>query len=133
MHIQSFIIVTALLIASTYARALSTDATLTGTGVGTFYQQEGFPGACGVVYSDSDRVVALDISLYGNPASESQYCFKTIHITNSNTGATVDAIVADACPTCGGTDNLDLSIGAFTAIATLEDGEVPSEYLSTSK
>ena len=36
--------------------------------------------------------------------------------------------VADACPTCGDQNDLDLSVGAFTQIATEAEGEVPSEY-----
>lgn len=35
--------------------------------------------------------------------------------------------VADACPTCQNANSLDLSIGAFDAIANRADGLVPSE------
>lgn len=34
--------------------------------------------------------------------------------------------VADDCPTCNNENSIDLSQGAFTQIATIDEGEVPS-------
>lgn len=48
-----------------------------------------------------------------------------IKITRVDNGATVVARVADSCPTCVNSVSLDLSVGAFTAIATESEGMVP--------
>jgi len=103
-----------------------------GSGEGTYYLQNGNAGACGTVHPDSAKIVALDIDLYGDDSKASQYCGKSITITNTNNGKSVQAIVADACPTCGKWGNVDMSVGAFTEIATEEEGEVPISWeLST--
>jgi len=107
----------------------SSGNTLKGSGQGTYFTQNGVAGACGKVHPDSAKVVALDTQLYGNTGEASQYCGKTITITNTNNGKTVTAIVADACPTCGGKDYVDMSVGAFTEIATEEEGEVPITWV----
>jgi hypothetical protein len=91
-----------------------------GSGDGTFFYQNGVAGACGKVHSDSDKVVALDTLLYGN----GQYCGKTIEITNTANGKSVQAVVADECPTCASKDSVDMSVGAFTELATEATGEI---------
>jgi expansin (peptidoglycan-binding protein) len=64
---------------------------------------------------------------YGNTGVPSSHCGQTVTITNTNTGATVVATVADACPSCQGNPNsLDLSVGAFQALGDLSLGM--SEY-----
>jgi hypothetical protein len=95
--------------------------TLTGSGHGTFFYQNDTPGACGKIHADSSKVVALDSKLY----TKHNYCGKTIHITNTKNGKTVTAIVADECPTCESKGSVDMSVGAFTAIATESQGDVP--------
>jgi len=97
---------------------------LNGSGKGTYFLQNGVAGACGTVHSDGSKVVALDAQLYGNTGQQSKYCGKTIHITNTKNGKSVDAVVADACPTCVSWGSVDMSVGAFTQIATEEEGEV---------
>jgi len=100
----------------------------TGSGMGTYFLQNGVAGACGTVHADSFHVVALDYRTYGNTSQKSKYCGKTIHITNTKNGKTVDAIVGDACPTCESSGSVDLSVGAFLEIATKEEGEVPIKW-----
>jgi len=39
-----------------------------------------------------------------------------VTIENLDDGGTTTATVADMCPTCGGPDDIDLSVGAFEAI-----------------
>ncbi|THG95852.1 hypothetical protein EW026_g5871 [Hermanssonia centrifuga] len=89
----------------------------------TWFYQHDTAGACGNVHADTDKVVALDSALYGNLGAVSQYCGKSLVITNTNTGKSVTAIVADACPTCDAAGSIDLSQGAFEALDTLEDGQ----------
>ncbi len=62
----------------------------------------------------------------------SQYCGKSLVITNTNTGKSVTAIVADACPTCDAAGSIDLSQGAFEALDTLEDGQFDGMYFYLS-
>ncbi|RSH94696.1 hypothetical protein EHS25_004501 [Saitozyma podzolica] len=88
----------------------------------------GQAGACGTVHSDSDLVIAIDIAWYGNTGSESSYCGKSITVQNTQNGKEVTAVVADVCPTCANGNSLDLSVGAFTAIATESEGQVPINW-----
>lgn len=93
-----------------YAEATTTSsskaATSTGssssstsyTGTATWYTQDGTTGACGDKVSDSDYVVALDSDLYGDMDAVSEYCGKTVKITNTANSKTVTATVNDACP-----------------------------------
>ena len=41
----------------------------------------------------------------------------------------VTVTIADVCPTCDNGNSIDLSVGAFKAIAELGDGHVPSESI----
>jgi cobalamin biosynthesis Mg chelatase CobN len=97
-------------------------------GYATFFYQGGQAGACGTVHSDSDLVIAIDIAWYGNTGSESSYCGKSITVQNTQNGKEVTAVVADVCPTCANGNSLDLSVGAFTAIATEAEGQVPINW-----
>lgn len=99
-----------------------------GTGDGTYFLQNGVAGACGTVHPDSAKIVALDSSLYGDTGEVSQYCGKTVVITNVENGKSVTATVADACPTCDSWGSIDMSVGAFTEIATEEQGEVKIKW-----
>ncbi|CAD6584081.1 MAG: hypothetical protein CYPHOPRED_002603, partial [Cyphobasidiales sp. Tagirdzhanova-0007] len=71
----------------------------------------GNAGACGNVNPDSATIIALYTSVYS-----ASNCGRKVHITNLDNQATVVATVADECPTCGGPQDIDLSIGAMSAI-----------------
>ena len=51
-------------------------------------------------------------------------CGRSILITRTDTGKQVTAVVADMCPTCDNDTSLDLSLGAFNAIASESEGLV---------
>ncbi|PWN91235.1 barwin-like endoglucanase [Acaromyces ingoldii] len=88
--------------------------------VATYFYQGGNPGSCGVTHSDSDYVVAIPAS-YHNPDN----CFKKIQI--SHNGKTIEATIADTCPTCPGM-NIDLSVAAFQALGSMDAGELDVEW-----
>lgn len=88
----------------------------------TWYTQNGVAGACGAKHSDSDFIAALDSRTYGDLSAKSQYCGKKIRV--SWQGKTVDVTVADACPGCYNSASVDLSTGAFQALASLDVGEL---------
>lgn len=101
--------------------------TMTG-GFATYFYQGGNAGACGTVHSDSDYGIAIDSNgWWADYASNnnSPTCGRKIAITNTNNGKTVTATVWDVCPTCVSDNSLDLSVGAFNAIASEGDGMVP--------
>ncbi|KDQ60945.1 hypothetical protein JAAARDRAFT_568158 [Jaapia argillacea MUCL 33604] len=95
-------------------------------GVATFFLQNGQAGACGQVHADSDFIAAIDVARYGDTGVTSPLCGQQVFITNQNNGKSVTVTIADACPTCNNGDSIDLSVGAFTQIATEEEGEVPN-------
>lgn len=64
---------------------------------------------------------------YGNLGAKSSNCGRRIKLTNTKNGKSVEVTVADACPTCGNHNDLDLSEAAFKQIATIDEGQVPSE------
>jgi expansin (peptidoglycan-binding protein) len=109
---------------STSATSTSTGGVETG-GVATFFYQNGVAGACGTVHSDSDLIAAMDQTRYGNSGEVSALCGQQVEITNTQNGKTVTVTIADDCPTCENANSIDLSVGAFTQIATEEQGEVP--------
>jgi len=98
------------------------------SGQATWFTQNGNPGACGDYNSDSTKLVALDSAMYSQ-----SLCGKEVKITNSKTGATVNAIVADECPTCASAASLDLSVAAFEAIGNTDDGieSITWEFVSS--
>ncbi|WWC60313.1 uncharacterized protein I303_102883 [Kwoniella dejecticola CBS 10117] len=99
-------------------------------GYATYFYQGGNAGACGTVHSDSDKVIAIDTNgWWQDTSSASPYCGKYITLTNTNNGKSVTAMVADACPSCVSDNSLDLSVGAFTAIASESDGQVPITWV----
>ena len=71
----------------------------------------------------------IDERRYGNSGAASSLCGKQVMIINENNGKSVTVTVADACPSCGDHNDLDLSYAAFTTIAKEEEGYVPSEYM----
>ncbi|KAG6814385.1 hypothetical protein H0H92_010971 [Tricholoma furcatifolium] len=112
------------------AKATSTisaaSSSVNSGGVATFFYQNGVAGACGTVHSDSALIAAIDKDRYGNLNAVSPLCGDQVKITNTNNGKTVTVTIADACPTCENSNSIDLSVGAFTQIATEEEGEVPT-------
>lgn len=104
----------------------SSTAALSGTGIATFFFQHNTAGACGIVHQDTDKVVALQTLNYqqGEKGSVSEWCGKTIEITNNDNGNTVTATVADECPTCGDQDDIDLSQAAYDALGAESVGEL---------
>ncbi|WWD16508.1 hypothetical protein CI109_100934 [Kwoniella shandongensis] len=109
----------------------SSGEVMTG-GYATYFYQGGNAGACGTVHSDSDYVIAIDSNgWWSDYASNnnSPYCGKSITLTNTNNGKSVTAVVADVCPSCVSSNSLDLSVGAFNAIASESDGQVPITWV----
>jgi len=70
----------------------------------------------------------MDQGRYGDSGAKSSLCGKQVKITNTNNGKTVTVTVADDCPTCLNDNSIDLSVGAFTQIATEEEGMVPISW-----
>lgn len=102
----------------------SSGGTFYSGGVGTFYYQYGVKGSCGDVHADSDKIVAISAILMN-----SSLCGKTITLTNTANGKTVDAVIADTCPGCyaGGAD-IDCSTGTFDALADESAGTFPVTF-----
>jgi hypothetical protein len=97
-------------------------------GRATFFFQNGVAGACGKKHPDSYPLVALTKSLYGSFSRTSSNCGRQVLIRNKKNGKTVTATVEDGCPSCGRSNDLDLSTGAFDKIATRAEGEVDIEW-----
>jgi hypothetical protein len=108
------------------------DGEVISGGFATFYEQGGVAGACGNFHSDNDFVAALQLERYGDEDSVSSHCGRTLHITNTLNGHSVDVTVVDACPTCVNGNCVDLSPAAFEQLATFEEGMVPIEWTFTS-
>ncbi|KAJ3788028.1 barwin-like endoglucanase [Lentinula aff. detonsa] len=100
----------------------STSNVFTG-GFGTYFYQNGVAGACGTVHSDYDFVLAMDSAIYS-----SDLCGKSVTITNTDTGASVTAVIADECPTCDNANSIDMSLGAFLTIGALVTGQLNIEW-----
>jgi rare lipoprotein A (peptidoglycan hydrolase) len=59
----------------------------------------------------------------------SALCGKTITLTNTKNGKTVNAVIADTCPGCGdGGASIDCSTGTFDALADESDGTFPVTF-----
>ena len=67
-------------------------------------------------HSDSDYLVALQTSTYAGGSHCGQY------ITVSYGGKSIKALVADSCPSCGSSSDIDLSVAAFQALGSLSQG-----------
>ncbi|PPR03622.1 hypothetical protein CVT24_007738 [Panaeolus cyanescens] len=107
--------------------ASSASAVNTG-GFATFFYQNNNAGACGKVHSDNDMIAAIDADRYGDLGKKSSLCGKKVSLTNTKNGKSVTVTIADACPTCKNSNSIDLSVGAFKAIATLNEGMVPISW-----
>lgn len=110
--------------------AESTQAASSGSGevhsggFATYFYQGGNAGACGQYNSDSSMGVAIDHEIWGSDFSQgSDLCGKQMVITRGDRSVT--ATVWDVCPTCANGNSLDLSVGAFNAIASESEGMVP--------
>ncbi|KAF7976348.1 hypothetical protein HWV62_7094 [Athelia sp. TMB] len=112
----------------TSAAAQPTGSVYSG-GVATYFLQDGTAGACGAVHPDSALIAAIDQDRYGNSDATSSLCGKQVRVTNTSNKKTVVVTIADDCPTCKNANSIDLSKGAFTQIATIEEGEVDSEFV----
>ncbi|KAI0336570.1 barwin-like endoglucanase [Cubamyces sp. BRFM 1775] len=97
-------------------------------GNATFYYQKGNAGACGDKHPDSAFIAAMQTKRYGDLSEKSPLCGQQVKITNKNNGKTVTVTIADACPSCLTENDIDLSEGAFTQIATIPEGEVPISW-----
>ncbi|SNX85024.1 related to B2-aldehyde-forming enzyme [Melanopsichium pennsylvanicum] len=114
--------VSALAIAASSVAAAPAQKRAGGQGQATYYYQGGNAGSCGTVNSDSSTIVAVN-SAQMNDAM----CGQKLWI-NAN-GKTIEAVVADTCPTCG-EGSLDLSVGAFEQLSNLDAGEIPITWWS---
>lgn len=83
------------------------------SGIATYYYQNGNPGNCGDYNQDSAYIVALFSPQYENGA----HCGKKVKLTNTANGNSVEATVADSCPSCEKNGNIDLSVAAFTSLS----------------
>ncbi|KAK0503331.1 hypothetical protein EDD18DRAFT_628532 [Armillaria luteobubalina] len=102
----------------------SSSGTFYSGGVGTFYYQYGVAGSCGTVHADTDKIVAVSAIVMN-----SALCGKTITLTNTKNGKTVNAVIADTCPGCGdGGASIDCSTGTFDALADESDGTFPVTF-----
>ncbi|SCZ90275.1 BZ3500_MvSof-1268-A1-R1_Chr1-3g01886 [Microbotryum saponariae] len=89
------------------------------SGTATYFTQGGVAGNCGQVHQDSDYIVALTSAMY----SGGSHCGQGVRICTSS-GKCISATVADSCPSCSSSGDLDLSVSAFSALASLDAGVV---------
>ncbi|KDQ11740.1 hypothetical protein BOTBODRAFT_76664, partial [Botryobasidium botryosum FD-172 SS1] len=99
-------------------------------GQATFYNVEENEGACGGFDTNTDFVVAMAVGMYGDENSVSQYCGKTVQITNLQNGNTATATVVDCCPTCPIDTSLDMSPSLFDSLSdnNEDEGVFPISY-----
>ncbi|SCV68382.1 BQ2448_503 [Microbotryum intermedium] len=102
---------------SAYKASSASSGTYSGTA--TYFTQGGVAGNCGQVHQDSDYIVALTSAMYGGGS----HCGQGVRICTSS-GNCISATVADSCPSCSSSGDLDLSVGAFSALASLDAGVV---------
>ena len=88
-----------------------------GSGQATYFYQGGNPGSCGWVSSDDSAVAAIN-----SAQMDSSLCGQKIYIQAN--GKTIEATVADTCPTCDW-GSVDLSVGAFQQLSSLDTGIFP--------
>ncbi|KAJ6479104.1 RlpA-like double-psi beta-barrel-protein domain-containing protein-containing protein [Mycena sanguinolenta] len=87
----------------------------------TWYTPDGNVGACGAPMQNSDFIVALSSAHYKDGA----HCWQ--HLNVEYNGKNIDVTIGDLCPGCG-TDGIDLSEGAFAALADLGVGVIPVQW-----
>ncbi|GAA5981195.1 hypothetical protein JCM10908_004017 [Rhodotorula pacifica] len=105
------------------AKAVSNANSGSYSGQATFYTQGGVAGSCGTVHGDGDYIVAMNVA----QVDGGSHCGQTVHITNTATGASISATVADTCPGCS-YGSLDLSTGAFGALGSYDQGVLPISW-----
>lgn len=101
---------------------------LVNSGHATFFTQNHVAGACGIIHQDSDFVAALTSKFYGDFGKKSPNCGRAIEIKRTSNGKTVKVTAADGCPTCDEDTDLDLSVAAFEALGTKDEGEFDIEW-----
>jgi hypothetical protein len=96
------------------------------SGRATYFYQNGNAGSCGQYHSGSDYIVAVSPAAY----TVSNHCRKQVTITNTETGITTTATVADSCYGANNqpcpAQNLDLSVGLWKHLHgsnNLDEGE----------
>ncbi|KAJ7244634.1 RlpA-like double-psi beta-barrel-protein domain-containing protein-containing protein [Mycena haematopus] len=87
----------------------------------TWYTPDGNVGACGAPMQNSDFIVALSFAHYHDGA----HCWH--HLDVEYNGKHIDVTIGDLCPGCG-TEGIDLSEGAFAALADLNIGVIPVQW-----
>ncbi|RSS63403.1 hypothetical protein EF912_03345 [Streptomyces sp. WAC07061] len=100
------------------ASAQPDEPSVTYKGRATFYSPG--LGACGKVINESDLAVALDSGTFGGGYPSSQ-CGRKVVITYK--GKSITATVLDEAPGAG-RHGLDLTPGAFKALAPLDKGRI---------
>ncbi|GAA3386095.1 hypothetical protein GCM10017750_67460 [Streptomyces racemochromogenes] len=100
------------------ASAQPGEPSVTYKGRATFYSPG--LGACGKVINESDLAVALDSGTFGGGYPSSQ-CGRKVVITYK--GKSITATVLDEAPGAG-RHGLDLTPGAFKALAPLDKGRI---------
>ncbi|KAJ7622125.1 RlpA-like double-psi beta-barrel-protein domain-containing protein-containing protein [Roridomyces roridus] len=99
--------------------ALAVVAVLATSGPATFY--DGGLGACGTIIKNTDFAVALTAPNFASGA----HCGQPITVTFN--GKSITVIVQDLCPGCG-TNGLDLTRGAFAALASTDLGVIQVDW-----
>ncbi|KAG8975748.1 hypothetical protein FRB90_009437 [Tulasnella sp. 427] len=114
--------------AATTTKAAGNTSGGSHTGHGTWYTQNGVAGACGKKHPDSALIGAMNFQLYGNVDKESSVCGKQVLITNKKNNKQVTITIADACPSCNGKGDIDLSKGAFEKLDSFDTGRINIEW-----
>ncbi|MCJ1405876.1 hypothetical protein MMC11_009106, partial [Xylographa trunciseda] len=100
------------------------------SGTATVYDQNNYPGSCGITNPDSAIIVALGNKWMDNEY-QSPFCGRTINVVNTGSpdggvhgqGNTITATVQDTCESCQN-DNLDFSVGAWNALTSNSEQSV---------
>ncbi|KAJ6504937.1 RlpA-like double-psi beta-barrel-protein domain-containing protein-containing protein [Mycena vulgaris] len=90
------------------------------TGLATFYDPNGQPGACGSPLQNGDFIVALGMGHWDGGS----HCGQTVNVQYQ--GRTIQVSVQDLCPGCQGANGIDLSEGAMAALDSnyINDGVI---------
>ncbi|WP_407991966.1 ricin-type beta-trefoil lectin domain protein [Kitasatospora sp. CMC57] len=86
-------------------------------GKATYFYTDGVAGACGELMGDGDLGVALDYRMF-----RLEFCGRKVVV--SHNGKSVTATVLDSNPASTGTQDLDLTLGAFDALASRETSAI---------
>ncbi|GAA5863060.1 hypothetical protein JCM8547_002785 [Rhodosporidiobolus lusitaniae] len=101
--------------ASATSGSSATGVSFTG-GTATHYSPSVGLGACGYLNADTEKVVALGWSRFGDLNNNAPDCDRTVTVKNLSNGKTVSAKVVDRCPGCD-YNSLDMSPGAWDEIS----------------